>query len=529
MQTKRAWGVAPDHIDHVSPQLEKILQADPHAVFHLATSWTKAKQDLCGDGGSKLAEPSSALISSNIGAWMMGIQAQIHQNSGHSIRSVFRNNCATEVMHFDHHLCHAVNAVYSAPFENALVLVADGEGETGSISLYQMKNRQLKRLWRSWGPGSLGAFYCWLTSLCGFNWVAGEEWKVMGLAAFGTPDMNLAAQLERILLIEDGRPVFAEQDIISEVVEFLQDYKRLPDEPIENAANLAATGQFVYQQYMNRIIAGLAQHNEDNLVLSGGCALNSSYNGLLLANSSFKQVHVPSAPADDGNAIGAALLGWSKISGIAAIPLSEGACYLGSLPDLKTIEATVRNSSWTSFSLKNGSAKKVAEELAKGKIIGVFRGAAEFGPRALGHRSILADPRPAHMKDTINQKVKGREPYRPFAPMILEEHQTEWFECAKSSPFMAFALRFKAEKYSLVPAVVHADHTGRLQSVSKAREPWLYELLQEFYQLTGVPVLLNTSFNVMGKPIVHSVQDAVSVFATTGLDGLLLEDTYFEK
>ena len=192
IQTKRAWGVAPDHIDHVAPQLDKIIQADPAAVFYVGTSWTRAKQDLCGDGGGTFAEPSAALVPANLGAWMMGIQAQIHQQSGHNITSVFRDNIGSDIMHFDHHLCHATNAVYSAPFADGLVLVADGEGETGSISLYQLKNRQLKRQWRSWGPGSLGAFYCWLTSLCGFNWVAGEEWKVMGLAALGTPDRDLA-------------------------------------------------------------------------------------------------------------------------------------------------------------------------------------------------------------------------------------------------------------------------------------------------------------------------------------------------
>jgi len=426
-------------------------------------------------------------------------------------------------------LCHAVNAIYSAPFANALVLIVDGEGENGSVSLYQMENRKLKRLWRAWGPGSLGPFYCWLTTLCGFDWVAGEEWKVMGLAALGTPDLKLAAQLEKLLIIENGRPIFAEQKIFSEVVKLLQGYQRLPNEPIENAANLAATGQFVYQKFMDQIIASLAKYNEENLVFTGGCALNSSYNGLLQANCDFKQVHVPSAPADDGNAIGAALLGWSKVLGKAEMPFSEGACYLGSIPDPQAIEATVKNSAWTSRSFKNDSAKIVAEELASGKIIGVFRDKAEFGPRALGHRSIFADPRPAHMKDIINNKVKGRESYRPFAPMILEDHQSEWFECTRPSPFMAFALKFKPEKSYLVPAVVHADNTGRLQSVNKTTDPWLYALLQEFYMLTGVPILLNTSFNVMGKPIVHSVEDAVSVFGTTGLDGLLLQDTYFEK
>ncbi len=529
LQSKRAWGIAPDHIDHIGPHLEKILQNDPYANFYVSTSWTRAKQDLLGDGGSQLAEPSSALIPSHLGAWLLGIQAQMYQNRAHSIKTVFQSHICGATMNFDHHICHATNAVYSAPFQDGLVLVSDGEGEVGSMSLYRLQDRALKRLWRSWGPGSLGTFYCWLTSLCGFNWVAGEEWKVMGLAAFATPDPDLLALLERVLIIENGRPVFAEQSIISEVAEALSSYKRLPEEPVEKAAVLAATGQLAYERYMNRIVEHLKKYEEENLIFAGGTALNSSYNGTLLSNRSFKNIHIPSAPADDGNAIGAALLAWCQVSQNKAIPFAESACYLGSLPDLGVIESTVQNSHWTSYRLEESSPVKIAEQLAKGKIIGVFRGAAEFGPRALGHRSILADPRPEGMKDAINKHVKGRESYRPFAPMILEQYQNEWFESAVDSPFMSFTFKFQPDKTHLVPAVVHADGTGRLQTINKSREPWLYALLQEFYRLTGVPILLNTSFNIMGKPIAHSIQDAVAVFATTGLDGLLLEDVYFEK
>ncbi|MDP5191500.1 carbamoyltransferase N-terminal domain-containing protein, partial [Rheinheimera baltica] len=203
-QVKRAWGIAPDHADHISPQLDKIIAQDPRAQFHIATSWTRAKQELGGEDQSITASPSSALVSIELGNWIMGLQAQIHQYSGYNIRSLYKARIPAQTMHFDHHLCHAANAIYSAPFENAIVLVADGEGETGSLSVFRMKNRVLKRLWRSWGPGSIGTFYCWLTSLCGFDWVAGEEWKVMGLAAYGKADMALVEKLEKILLIEDG-------------------------------------------------------------------------------------------------------------------------------------------------------------------------------------------------------------------------------------------------------------------------------------------------------------------------------------
>lgn len=528
-QVKRAWGIAPDHADHISPQLDKIIAQDPRAQFHIATSWTRAKQELGGEDQSITASPSSALVSIELGNWIMGLQAQIHQYSGYNIRSLYKARIPAQTMHFDHHLCHAANAIYSAPFENAIVLVADGEGETGSLSVFRMKNRVLKRLWRSWGPGSIGTFYCWLTSLCGFDWVAGEEWKVMGLAAYGKADMALVEKLEKILLIEDGRPVFSDHQIIVSITQELRRYQRSPNQPVEDAANLAASGQLVFQRYMTKIIDGLKRYGEQNLVLSGGCALNSSFNGTVLTKNVFQQVHVPSAPADDGNAIGAALLCWSNQNQHKSIPVTENACYLGSTPNPKIIEQTIKYSAWPCIRLGKNSPQHIAEALSQGKIMGIFRGAAEFGPRALGHRSILADPRPSTMKDVINANVKGREAYRPFAPVILEEYLAEWFEINHPSPFMAFANPFKTSKIELVSAVVHNDNTGRVQTVNRSTNPWLYELLSEFYQLTGIPILLNTSFNIMGKPIVHSVQDAVAVFGSTGLDGLLLEDVYLFK
>lgn len=529
LQVKRAWGVEPDYYAHIAPHLNAIIAEDPSAEFHLATSWTRAKQDLYGDGGSNVASPSAILIPEKIGVWMMGMQAQIHGNSGHNVRSMFKAYVAEDVLHVDHHLCHASNAIYSAPFDSSLVLVADGEGEMGSISVYRLKDRVLKRLWRSWGPGSFGTFYCWLTTLCGFDWIAGEEWKVMGLAAYGKPDLALAAQLETLLVLENGRPVFADKDVIAKVVDSMSAYQRKEDAPVETAANLAATGQLVYQRFMQKLMVKLAEYQEENLIISGGCALNSSFNGWLLAQQQFAHIHIPSAPADDGNAIGAALQAWMKVTSQQIFPQAVNTCYLGSCPDTNVVQQAVNYSGWQTQDFAEASPIKLAEQLAKGDIVGVFRGAAEFGPRALGHRSILADPRQADMKNMINAKVKGREAYRPFAPMILEEHVAQWFTLSQVSPFMAFAYPFKPEKATLVPAVVHADCTGRVQTVSEKNEPWLYALLSHFYHLTGVPILLNTSFNIMGKPIVHSVQDAIAVFGSTGLDGLLLEDHYFSK
>lgn len=520
-QTKRAWGIAPDYVSHIGPEIDKIIQSDSNARFYIANSWKKAKADLPIDS-------FSGLIPSNLGRWMLGLQSQRHHSAGDQVRSLYQERVVGTHLNFDHHLCHAANGVYSAPFGRGLVLVADGEGEVGSVSLFRLNEGQLKRIWRSWGPGSFGAFYAWITQLCGFDWVAGEEWKVMGLAAYGQADENLVEQLERVLLIEDGRPVFADSNLLDEIKGFLQSHLRLPDQPVMNAANLAASGQMTYQRLMDRMLAPLVDYQEENLIISGGCALNSSYNGTLLSSSTFKQIHVPPAPADDGNAIGAALLAYQQITG-KPLPNGESSAYLGSMPDRKSIQSVLKHSKWRATQITAANLDVLVQKLIEGNIIGLFRERAEFGPRALGHRSIIADPRKPNMKDLINKKVKFREPYRPFAPMILETHQADWFELSQPSPFMSFALRFKQENAERVPAVVHQDRTGRLQSVSQTSEPWLFQLLTQFHQETGVPILLNTSLNVMGKPIVHSVEDAVAVLATTGLDALVLGDYLIEK
>lgn len=527
-QVKRAWGIAPDLYDHIAPHLNRIIDTDPNAQFSVSTSWTREKQNIYGDSKTAKASPSTLLIPEEYGLWLLGLQAQIHAGSAHNIKSMFKGRVDEDIKHYDHHLCHALNGVYSASFDNGMVLVVDGEGETGSISLFEMQNRKLKRKWRSWGPGSLGTFYCWLTSLCGFDWVAGEEWKVMGLAAYGVADLSVASLLEQVLEFENGRPVFAEQQTVAKIVEAMQVFKRHHEAPVEKAADLAATAQLVYQRFMCKVLDEVENYKHNNLILSGGCALNSSFNGWLFKTGKFNAIHVPSAPADDGNAIGSAIANYISCTE-QSIPSAKNSCYLGTKPNQKAIESTAKNSGWHVKRLKDDSPAFIAEQLSKGKIIGVFRGAAEFGPRALGHRSILADPRSHEMKSIINEKVKGRELYRPFAPIIKEELLSEWFDADQPSPYMAFAYPFHKDKANQVSAVVHEDNTGRVQTVNSTSEPWLYTLLSEFESLSGVPILLNTSFNVMGKPIVHSVEDAVSVFATSGLDGLLLENVYFYK
>ena len=524
LQDKRAWGAAPDLVGHLQAALEAV-GFDPSAdELVVSTSWARVKADLP-------VSISNAMLPVADGLWLRGLQAHAQASAGDSLLRLGLAKTRPDIRHFDHHLSHAAAACSSAPFADGLCLVIDGEGDVGAASLFRLREGRLGRVWRSWGPGSLGSYYAWLTGMCGFDWRAGEEWKVMGLAAFGRPQEALVEALVSMLDIVDGRPRLPEQAVIDAAVAQAGPHARSPRDPIERAADLAASGQAAYGRLVDRILESCASLNERNLVLSGGCALNSSYNGTIQGRFGFERVHVPSAPADDGNALGAALLSWMQDHPNQPAVCGAPSPFLGARPDRRVIENVIANCGYARVSEIAGDAGPtvLADRLAAGRIIGVMRGPAEFGPRALGHRSILADPRPPGMKDRLNQRVKGREPYRPFAPVVPADRVGEWFDRSQPSPYMSFTLPWKASVSARVPAVVHADGTGRLQTVDAATNPWMSRLLSAFESQTGVPVVLNTSFNVMGKPIVHSVQDAMAVLATTGLDGVLLEDVLIEK
>jgi carbamoyltransferase len=520
LQDKRAWGAAPDHPGHLSRALGlSDVDADETVV---ATSWARRKSDV------PLAY-ADLFLTGRDARWMASLQARAHDAAGASVERVLG---AVHRREIEHHLCHAAFACWTSPFAQATCLVLDGEGDVGAASAYAFREGRLRRLWRSWGPGSLGAYYSWLTDLCGFDWKAGEEWKVMGLAAFGAPDPEMCELLSRVLRVEDGKPVLTSPGAVEDTTAALEAWRRAPDSPPLLAAGLAASGQAVFTRWADAIVAQCPRSN-GNLVLAGGCALNSSYNGFLLGSHAIDAVHVPCAPADDGNAVGAALIAWmedhpGQRPGLAAGP-GHASPFLGGAPDRRAVERAAHLWSGGPVVPTRGDARVLAAQLAHGKIIGVMHGAAEFGPRALGHRSILADPRAQGMKDRLNRDVKGREPYRPFAPMLPLEHVDEWFQRAQPSPYMSFALPWRTRVRDAVPAVVHQDGTGRLQTVDGSYDGWHAALLRAFEAHSGIPILLNTSFNIMGKPIVDSVEDAMGVLTTTGLDGVMLDDILLMK
>lgn len=437
---------------------------------------------------------------------------------------------------YDHHLAHAAIGCYSSPFGEALCAVVDGFGEWSSVAFYHFAEGRLRRLdavgpRRGLSTGSLGMFYGMLCGLCGFDPLKGEEWKVMGLAAYGKRDEEIYDLLSPLLRV-DGFSLLAgcSRADYRRRLTALQSLMAATSTDLERA-DLAYTGQVVFGERVRQLLENLhASGLSSNLILSGGCALNSSWNGRILAETPFDRLHVPFAPADDGTALGAAWLAWLDDHPKKGLELSGRTPYLGSRLAKRTLARLQRSGGLPHIEhLPKQITSRTAELLAAGKIVGWIQGRAEFGPRALGNRSILADPRLPGIKERINSEIKFREGFRPFAPAILDEHGAEYFVDYQPSPYMERTLIFREEVRDRIPGVVHADGTGRLQSVTESSNPKFHRLIRDFQKLSAVPVLLNTSFNIMGKPMVHSVEDALGAFLTTGLDALVLEDYLIQK
>lgn len=462
---------------------------------------------------------------------MMASQRNNIANAGINLVRIITEhypNCAISLVNHHHHLTHAAMACYSSPFGESACAVIDSFGENGSMGFYHFKNQQLKCLYESKGVASLGFYYMKITELCGFDWLRGEEWKVMGLASYGKLNPILYRLLKNTISVQGFACQHDAKTLFSSLAA-LDKFKRHPDTPIEQAADLAFTGQYFFAELMTKLLQHLQQLTGcKNLALGGGCALNSVFNGQIKSRTDFEQVFIPSAPADDGTALGAAWLALHRdhanlvLNKFTNKPLSP---YLGSMISDESVERLIRyNPALQIQHLPDNICQTTAELLAKGQLIGWIQGRAEYGPRALGNRSILADPRLAKNKDKINQQIKFRENFRPFAPSVLHEYANEYFENYHESPYMDKTLQIRATMRERVAAVCHIDGSGRLQTVKQQWNPRFYSLINCFYQQTQIPMLLNTSFNVMGKPLVHSLEDALSVFFTTGLDALVVND-----
>ncbi len=445
-----------------------------------------------------------------------------------------------EFHNLEHHVAHMASAFLVSPFERAAVLSVDGFGDFCSTMLGNGSGTKIETIESVLYPHSLGLFYTSMTQYLGFH-KYGDEGKVMGLAPYGEPrylDRMLklvqpggdgAFQLNLDYFTHHTRGVEMSWDEGSPYIGRVYSDKcfqlfgppRHPFEEItQHHRDLAASMQKCLEIYLFRILGRLHEYTgATNLCMAGGVAYNSVANGLIRSNTPFREIFIQPAAGDSGTALGVAFHIWNTLLGNPRTYLMTDA-YLGPEYSDAEVEQALR-SSGNAYTRCENIEEKAAELLAAGKIVGWFQGRMEFGPRALGNRSILADPRQPEMKDVMNRRIKHRESFRPFAPAVLEEYVDEYFEDSCPSAFMLMVFKVRPEKRALIPATEHVDYTGRLQSVSNSVNPRFWGLIEAFRRRTGIPLVLNTSFNE-NEPIVCSPHDALHCFSTTSMDALAL-------
>ncbi|WP_372369762.1 carbamoyltransferase [Candidatus Uabimicrobium sp. HlEnr_7] len=543
LQNKRGLNCEPDNIFYLPQIINEYC--DPQGEFVVGTNWPTKRPWTEIIHTVRKEHRAEALTLEKHGhfifqfflekykmTYQLALLRSGHQKRGVNIAQYLRNeygNRNVSFQHFEHHDTHATMACQSSPFSDATCMIVDSYGGDASIAYYTYKNNRVKQIKKIRGTQSLGFFYMKLTELCGFHWLKGEEWKVMGLAPYGKIDKDISELFEQLLFVDGIKIKGCSTKKINSIMEKLHKRKRAKNASPWDAVNMACTGQDFFCRTMTKLLSNLSKiSSSKNLVLAGGCALNSAYNGQITQKTPFEKLYVPSAPGDDGCALGAAMMAYSQKNSPKKYYFTSP--YLGSDIPKKSFSNLIKFNKSLNMQLHTGTVhKKTAKLLSEGKLIAWMQGRAEFGPRALGNRSILADPRSPKMKEKINDLVKFREEYRPFAPAILHEYGDEYFENYQESPYMERTLSFKKDVMDKVPAVVHHNGTGRLQTVKEEWNSKFYQLILEFYNITSVPILLNTSLNIMGKPIIHSVEDAIALFYTTGIDALIIDDYLIEK
>jgi carbamoyltransferase len=441
----------------------------------------------------------------------------------------------------EHHLSHAASAFFPAPFQEALILTLDGVGEWTTSSIALGRGNAIDILREIHFPHSLGLLYTAFTEYLGFK-VNSGEYKVMGLAPYGKPVYSELI-LDRLIDVKSDGSFWLDQSYFDycwglrmtspKFHALFGGRPRKPDEALEKRhMDLAASIQQVLDRVVVKIVRSfVAETGCRNLCMAGGVALNCVSNSAVLRSGCIDSIWIQPAPGDAGGALGAALAAYHM-----HLESSRSICgcrdqmrggYLGPAFDQCDIETRLQAMGAVFSSLsENELLRACAEELEAGRALGWFQGRMEFGPRALGARSILADPRTAEMQATLNLKIKYRESFRPFAPSVLCERASDWFDLGIDSPYMLFvgqAIR------SEIPAVTHVDGSARIQTVHRDTNRLYYRLLETFHARTGCPVLLNTSFNVRGEPIVCTPEDAFRCFMGTGLDALAIGNCFLRK
>lgn len=477
-----------------------------------------------------------------------------------------------DLFYAEHHLSHAAAAFHPSPFERAAIITMDGVGEWATSSIGVGRGRTVELLREQRFPDSLGLLYSAFTYHCGFR-VNSGEYKLMGLAPYGEPRYVDRILDDLVELSDDGSlridlrffDYLAGRRMTNKRFDDLFDGPaRPPEAPITaREADLARS----IQEVIERAVLGTARTaqeltGETDVVLAGGVALNCVANGRLLREGPFERVWVQPAAGDAGSALGCALWAYHDVLGhgrTPALPDGMHGTYLGPRYSGGAIAAELAEAGRPFERIADDEARadRIAELIADGKVVAVLQGRMEFGPRALGNRSILADPRDPDVQRSLNLRIKNRESFRPFAPAVLAEHAAEWFDLEQESPYMTLVAPVARDRWvgtgapdhaegattggtatitdvvaevrSQIPAVTHVDHSARIQTVDRDRAPAFHRILAAFHRRTGCPVLVNTSFNVRGEPIVATPDDAYRCFMTTEIDHLVLEDCLLAK
>lgn len=447
-----------------------------------------------------------------------------------------------------HHLAHVASCFYDSPFDRALCLTVDAQGEASSAMGAVAKGTDLDVIYETFAPNSLGYLYAFITKYLGF--AHHDEYKVMGLAPYGRASDYMPFFRSIIELRADGSsmvdPGFLSHMAFRDAA--LPPGKgyprailkalgpaRLNTEPVlQRHMDIAAALQQALEEAVLHTLTHLKKKTgEKNLVMAGGVALNSTMNGKIARSGLFENVWIQPAAHDSGTALGAALYGYHNVLNQPRTKVTtQVPRYLGPGYSDEDVEAAVKQfESDIKVHRPDDVVAFAAQQIADGKVVGWYQGEMEWGPRALGNRSIVADPRRDDMKDIVNHAVKMREGFRPFAPSVLAEKAADWFDMTglPDSPYMLFTMMVHQDKREKIPAVTHVDGSARIQTVSKTDNPKYHALIAAFEKLTGVPVVLNTSFNVKGEPIVNTPADALRCFLGTGIDMLVLHGVVVEK
>ena len=471
-----------------------------------------------------------------------------------------------EILFGGHHESHAASAFYPSPFEESAVLTIDGVGEWSTSSIGVGRGADLELLHELRFPHSVGLLYSAFTYFAGFK-VNSGEYKVMGLAPYGEPKYVQVIK-DHLVEIRDDGSVWMNQEYFTytrgltmtgtKIAELFGGPPRAPEALLtQREMDLARSIQEITEEVMLKMAAFAHRRTGmRNLCLAGGVALNCVANGRILREGPFEHVWIQPAAGDAGGSLGIAMRLWHHHLGKPRVVASDSGkdamrgSFLGPRFTNQEIASFLEERGCVARRLaRAGAADEIAGYLAAGKVVGLFQGRMEFGPRALGGRSIIADPRSPTMQSVMNLKIKFRESFRPFAPSVLRDHVGDWFELDGDSPYMLLVANVKPERRvpvpaeadglwgieklnvprSVVPAVTHVDYSARIQTVSPETHGFYYDIIEAFYHRTGCPIVVNTSFNVRGEPMVCTPEDAYRCFMRTGIDVLVLEDFVLEK